>query len=94
MNCSNIDRIFAIYQALYPSKWFSGRGDQTASTPLYPFLKTRGTDSTDEVYWKSEDVQKWTNLGFAVPGSQELDANGIKELETHLNDFYNWSAVY
>lgn len=81
---SNIDRIFAIYQALYPKKWVSASGKPNASTRLYPFRK----DANE--FWNSNDVKDWTTLGFAIPGNQRLNKENITTVETYLHDYYNW----
>ena len=83
-DCSNIDRLFAIYQALYPDKYVSERKESSPSGALYPFRKDSGN------YWNSNDVRDWTTLGFAVPGNKELDADGRKELEKYLDENYHW----
>lgn len=77
----NIDRILAIYQAMYPDKWMRTR---TANANLYPFHKD------DTAFWNSGDVQDWRTLGYAIPGNKTLDASGQTALETHLNEYYNW----
>ena len=93
---SNIDRILAIYQALYPtesdtlnepsdpSKWVPENGRVNSKTPLYPFRKNA------QDYWTSQDVQDWTTLGFAVPGNKKLDKSGRSQLETYLRENYYW----
>jgi hypothetical protein len=78
---SNIDRLLAIYQALYPDKWMSA---ERAATKLYPFHK-----SVTE-FWTSNGVKDWTTLGYAIPGNKILDADGKIALETHLYEYYNW----
>ena len=93
---SNIDRILAIYQALYPaesaipdepgdpSKWVPEKGKVNSKTPLYPFRK-----NTQE-FWTSQDAQDWTTLGFAVPGNKKLNKSGRDQLETYLRENYYW----
>ena len=81
---SNIDRIFAIYQALYPQKWVPASGELNDSTSLYPFRKDVNK------FWSSDEVRDWTNLGFAIPGNKSLDQEGVAALTTRLNEFYAW----
>ena len=93
---SNIDRIFAIYQALYPDdseypddskdpkKWIDAKGATNGESPLYPFLKD------EKQLWTSNDVKDWRKLGFAVPGNQYLDKKGRKWLESYLREQYYW----
>ncbi|KAJ5752131.1 hypothetical protein N7520_009048 [Penicillium odoratum] len=88
---NNIDRIFAIYQALYPEKWFPSNGTQRADDALFPFRKTLGNDK--ENFWNSDQVRNWERLGFAVPGdSQQLNENALESLHRYLFDYYGWSA--
>ncbi len=93
---SNIDRVLAIYQALYPDKpdtpnepndpkkWVPENGEVTSQTPLYPFRKNA------KDFWTSNDVKDWTTLGFAVPGNKKLDKSGRAKLETYLRENYYW----
>lgn len=81
---SNIDRIFAIYQALYPDKWVPASGRLNSSTKLYPFRK----DANE--FWNSNDVKDWRTLGYAIPGNQRLTKESTAILETHLHEYYNW----
>ena len=96
---SNIDRILAIYQALYPaeskipnkpsdpSKWVPEEGTINSKTPLYPFRKNA------QEFWTSHDVQDWTTLGFAVPGNKKLDKSGRDKLEIYLRENYYWCVL-
>lgn len=81
---SNIDRLLAIYQALYPNNWVSDVGGTSPTSNLYPFR----TDAKN--YWNSNDVRDWKTLGFAVPGDKELDEEGRKALEDYLDENYHW----
>ena len=93
---SNIDRMLAIYQALYPdgsdgldtpndpTKWVPASGDITSKISLYPFQKNANKFRT------SNDVKDWTTLGFAVPGNKKLDKLGREKLETYLRENYYW----
>jgi tyrosinase len=94
---NNIDRLFAIYQALYPDKYVTPgkhaeqnpplNGDDPilyADDQLYPFKK-----NSDECY-TSADIRDWKNTGFAVPGDQELTPEGVKKVEQYLRDTYYW----
>lgn len=93
---SNIDRIFAIYQALYPDdseypddskdpeRWIDAKGVVNGESPLYPFYKD------GKKLWTSNDVKDWRKLGFAVPGDHHLDKKERKKLETYLREQYYW----
>lgn len=78
---SNVDRLLAIYQALYPDKWLE---PNDATRKMYPF-KQNAND-----YWISNDVRDWTTLGYAIPGNKALDDKGRLALQTYLNEYYNW----
>jgi len=78
---SNVDRLLAIYQALYPDKWLQ---PQDASANLYPFRK----NATE--FWNSNDVKDWKTLGYAIPGDKDLNADGRRALERYLYEYYNW----
>lgn len=82
---SNIDRLLAIYQALYPENWISKSEGTSPTSALYPFRKDANQ------YWNSDDVKDWTRLGYAVPGDKALDADGRKRVETYLDENYHWS---
>lgn len=102
---SNIDRLFAIYQALYPDKWIPklkqeveddwgsiiGGKDQTADASLYPFRHQN--QNAPQRYWTSNDVRDWTTLGFATPGSKLLDSKGMHDLQKYLNNTYSWYGL-
>jgi hypothetical protein len=78
---SNVDRLLAIYQALYPDKWLQQRD---ASANLYPFRKN------ETEFWNSKDVINWKTLGYAIPGDKDLDDKGRLAREKHLHEYYNW----
>lgn len=84
---SNVDRILALYQALYADKWFPNSGAQKSSTELYPFRRTNGQTSE---FYNSDDLRDWKKLGFAIPGSQDITEEGVAALETYLFEYYNW----
>ncbi|KAI9789436.1 MAG: hypothetical protein M1835_001679 [Candelina submexicana] len=87
---NNVDRILAIYQALYPDKWVPAEGEEAtgenATSNLYPFQQDAKT------FWNSNDARDWRNLGFAVPGREYLDEAGRAKLETYLHENYYWSS--
>ncbi|KAF4626854.1 hypothetical protein G7Y89_g11303 [Cudoniella acicularis] len=79
----NVDRILAIYQALYPDKWTDATDSKTY---LYPFKKN------DTEFWVSNEVRDWTTLGYGIPGTKLLDPNGVHALEKHLYEYYSWTT--
>ena len=87
---SNIDRLLAIYQALYPQNWISKSGGISPASALYPFRKNDNDADDSNNYWNSDDVRDWTRLGYAVPGDKTLDADGKKRVETYLDENYHW----
>ena len=86
---SNIDRILAIYQALY-DKWAPESGRENESTKLYPFPKSE----SDFRMSKDIEIRDWTRLGFATPGDKKpLDAGQLKDLEKYINEYYAWYVL-
>ena len=85
---SNIDRLFAIYQALYPEKFVDQKPSifdgMHLSSPLQPFRK----NATD--FYTSADMKDWKRLGFATPGSNDLDEDGREIVKQYLRDNYYW----
>ena len=55
-----------------------------ASTPLYPFFKS----SRD--FWNSSDVEDWKKVGFAMPGSAELDDESREIIKEYVRSNYYW----
>ncbi|KAH8653928.1 tyrosinase precursor [Tricladium varicosporioides] len=70
----NVDRLFAIWQALNPTNYTINKRDQsgtfvitrntavTATTPLAPFADASGTK-----YWTSEGARQTTTFNYAYP---------------------------
>jgi tyrosinase len=98
---SNVDRLFAIWQTLNPTVWFSDKDQQlpdddgnwstppktidTPSTPLAPFH----TDTCGTTY-TSDEVRDWTKLGYSYPELQPWLPKYIVDCEfsqeAYLND--------
>ncbi|KAK3069337.1 hypothetical protein LTR53_012400 [Teratosphaeriaceae sp. CCFEE 6253] len=98
---NNIDRLFAIFQALYPDKYVdpghARKGDADGNQnpvvlgddQLYPFrAKLSGTcfTSNDNI------VKDWTGTGYAVPGPAKLEKAGIDQIAVYLRDTYYWAT--
>ncbi|KAK3112691.1 hypothetical protein LTR53_010772 [Teratosphaeriaceae sp. CCFEE 6253] len=98
---NNIDRLFAIFQALYPEKYVdpghAHKGDTDGNQnpvvlgddQLYPFrAKSSGTcfTSNDNI------VKDWTGTGYAVPGFAKLEQAGIDQIAVYLRDTYYWAT--
>ena len=97
--CSNIDRLLAIFQALYPDKYVSpgnattkdANGDPVVAgdDQLYPFRK----DSSDSCFTSDDAaVKDWKKVGFAVPGDQSLSKAGQDQIAIYLRDTYYWAT--
>ena len=88
---SNIDRLFALYQALYPEKFVgekpSAFDGMHLNSPLQPFRK----NATE--FYNSVDLKDWKRLGYAMPGSQDLDEDGKEIVKQYLRDTYYWWAL-
>ncbi|KAK0712040.1 hypothetical protein B0H67DRAFT_647365 [Lasiosphaeris hirsuta] len=88
----NVDRLLAIYQALYPNsnlqEWKSSKvtlttdkGDRQGSdTNLYPFRRSSGQPNK---FWTSEDIKNTTALGYTYPETSE------RARQEHPN-YFNW----
>ena len=98
----NIERLHAIYQALYEplhgeeDKFFVQETTRekpdswatvNANDPLAPWSYTK--DGKRACY-TSNDVKDWTKLGFATPGDHHLDAEERKQLAQYLRNTYYW----
>ena len=60
---SNIDRLWAVWQVLYPDSWFTSQdapGPQSSLEPFHhDFSGSRGVD-----YFNSDDTRDWQGLGY------------------------------
>ncbi|KAF3394050.1 Tyrosinase [Penicillium rolfsii] len=96
----NIDRLFAIWQALNPDKWLDNIPSDNATiqdsngkdhdvnevTPLQPFRSNAAGD-----YWTPEGVRYTTNLGYTYPELQRWDTKyyhtkGVVDEELYRGD--------
>lgn len=75
--CSNVDRLFAIYQAAHPDRWIESSNvgtngnvflengqDVDGDTELLPFRKKSGS------FWTTNDCRNTTVLGYAYSETQ------------------------
>lgn len=92
VNCSNIDRLLSIYQALYSDKYVN---HHDIDNQLLPFL----TGGKDSECWKSSDsfIKDYWNAGFGVPGNTKpattVDTTAIRAtLTKYLSDTYYWAT--
>ncbi|KAK4958258.1 hypothetical protein LTR10_004684 [Elasticomyces elasticus] len=98
---NNIDRLFAIFQALYPDKYVTpgqAKRDTTdengnpmvlGADQLYPFRET-----ADGACYTSIEaaVRDWKGTGFAVPGVADLNQAGRDQVAVYLRDTYYWAT--
>ena len=68
---SNIDRLFAIYQALNPDAWFNHSPavpddptDPSSAKPLYPFRKAIYPSVDQWDYYTSDDIRNHYTLNY------------------------------
>ncbi|CAG7854383.1 Tyrosinase; AltName: Full=Monophenol monooxygenase [Serendipita indica DSM 11827] len=83
----NVDRLFAIWQALYPKEWFQGADrDQ-----LTPFWRKQG------VYWTSNDARDTRTLNYTYPELAKWSDLSPQEksarLHTDINLMYGSRAA-
>ncbi len=86
---SNVDRLFAIWQALHPRQWFPPPGKDRKGRPLkpdnekdlLPFYKYRS--ELGWIYYDSDWVRDTEKLGYTYP-----DIDGLRNPSTI------WSGVY
>lgn len=84
----DIDRMLALFQALYPGR---NVDKDEVDNELLPFKK-----DASRTCWRSSDdmVKDYWTPGFAVPGSEKLDASVVKEqVRKYLTDTYYWATA-
>ena len=85
--CSQIERLFAIWQAVNDKEsesWFSDA--HTAEEPLLPFLKPK--DDGPGKYWTSNLSKQCETFGYTYP---DLGGKG-KDVGTRFRNLYEWSV--
>lgn len=99
----NVDRLFAIWQALNPTSYTINQpaGDGTFvitassiendTTPLAPF-----NDATGQTYWTSDGVRKTQTFNYAYPETQRWafssDADYTNSVQNAVNQLYGGVA--
>ncbi|KAI9804942.1 MAG: hypothetical protein M1833_006245 [Piccolia ochrophora] len=103
MHHCNVDRLTALYQALYPDVWIvpqripnitfvSPSGVvEGETTPLLPFRKAAGNEG--DVFWNSKELADWTQVGFDVPGVSKLNPEQTRNLQRYIYRTYYWITV-
>ena len=95
---SNIDRLLAIYQTLYPHNWFLGSDKPPSNASLKPFYHAFPGDHTSETrLFTSDDVRDWTKFGYQYdllqrqPGESQDEY--IARINTWVKSNYNGTAA-
>jgi hypothetical protein len=83
---SQIDRIYAIWQAAHPNEWDY---DTAGKQPLYPFRYPRPTN--DYRYWTVDDCQNTSELGYTYVDADFKTAQAVKDND---QDKYDWAVRY
>ena len=104
MGSRNIDRIFAIWQALNPNTWdwhqplldggtfVSPQGtDENPESPLVPFRKSRNGDHAE--WWTSNDLRDCRLLGYNYPQLAKAVGN-VASLRQWVTENYEWTTIY
>ena len=103
---SNIDRLFAIWEALNPSdelwRWqqpllqdasyITPVGtNETPESPLVPFRKHRHPDGTP-IWWTSKEVRYCRSLGYTYPELAKTNSD-VLLLRQWVIDNYEWATI-
>jgi hypothetical protein len=106
---SNVDRICAIWQTLFPDEWFTEQdalqsnfvtnsGDQqTPSTSLFPF-RSGGSRQNPE-WFNSDDLRHWQTLGYDYAIKDTLHRNiplakaPGPAINSWINRTYQWASL-
>ena len=80
---SNIDRLLAIYQTLYPNNWFLPSDKPSSESSLKPFYHTF-PEGTTRLY-NSDDVRNWTQYGYQYDMLQHQPGESQDEYITRIN---------
>jgi tyrosinase len=90
---SNVDRLFAIWQALNPTSYTIRERTQdgnfvtqagsveTSSTPLTPFV-----DASGNTYWTSEGVRRTETFNYAYPETRRWAFTSESDYESNVAD--------
>jgi len=100
---ANVDRLFAIWQALNPTSYtinqpagdgtfvIAATSTETETTPLAPF-----NDATGKKYWTSERVQNTQTFNYAYPETQRWafssDSDYMNSVQNAVDQLYGGAA--
>ncbi|PSN59540.1 Di-copper centre-containing protein [Corynespora cassiicola Philippines] len=91
LNHANVDRLYALYQAAFPTRWLApsklsggtlalpANSPIDADTPLAPFWRTQDS------YWTTNAVRNTTALGYAYPETQHWNFATEEEYRASVN---------
>lgn len=71
--CSNVDRLTAIWQSLNPNTWFDGDSKSLLKKHLTPFHK-----DGEGTLFTSADVKDWCSLGYEYAITKGRHQGNIK----------------
>lgn len=77
-----------MFQALYPDTWVAKDGEVNVASELYPFFK----DTKN--FYNSNDLRDWKKVGFAMPGSSDLNEESREIIKEYVRDNYYWYALF
>ena len=99
MVVSNVDRLFAIWQALNPTSYtinqpagdgtfvITASSTETEATPLAPF-----NDATGKTFWTSDRVRSTETFNYAYPETQRWafssDSDYVDSVQNAVNQLY------
>ena len=94
---ANVDRLFAIWQAIYPNNWMPSKNsikygtavlkagqNVDTNTPLAPFHK-----DTSGTFWTSSSARYTTSFGYTYP---ETDGATVSSAKAAVNKLYGPSS--
>ena len=95
---SNIDRLLAIYQTLYPSNWFLPSDDPPSNASLKPFYHSFPGDLVPNTrLFTSDDVHDWTIFGYQYDVLQRQSGESqdqyIARINTWVKSEYGGTAA-
>jgi tyrosinase len=81
-----IDRWFAIWQAIHPNAWYSPSHKDFQAADLLPF---RSSKVGGEKFWKPDQTRDWKTFGYTYA---DVEFGSPKEVLQAFKDKYGWSC--
>jgi tyrosinase len=81
-----IDRWFAIWQAIHPDSWYSSSQKDYQNADLLPF---RSSKVGGEKFWKPDQTRDWKTFGYTYA---DVEFGSPKEVLQAFKDKYGWSC--